>query len=418
MFYANKKKTSPTKDGRILILSKLDNLSISELDHQEDLHKSRIKLIIKILNKDNFDLEKQKYLSIIKELDKKSSLLVKEVNKLGDENFYSIKKRYYKWKKSFFDAGFFSSTAPEALEIVYCSKDDKKGESCLIILEEMKKILKGTKNFQELINEQKEFIFDLWINEGYPVNEDLRNRFYGNGGGSNSEITGFPHEWSADKGNNKFSKFFYQSMCINYGVSENPNLKKPFELVDYKLKNIDRTFYSNQSSFMQKFQELFSNSSVHLTNCIDPKYKDFIIKEFTSNTEKYLRKIELLKRAKIKGDKKIENVGYVYVLSNEAYPNIYKIGSTYGLPEERAEELTGTGHLTPFKVVGKIKVQSAEYYEKSIHKLLKEYRVKEGREFFKLDLDKIKQCLKQVSQISDKGVKKITLAILQKEIKF
>lgn len=418
MFHANKKKTSPTKDGRILILSKLDNLSISELDHQEDLHKSRIKLIIKILNKDNFDSEKEKYLSIIKELDKKSSLLVKEVNKLGDENFYNIKKRYYKWKKSFFDAGFFSSTAPEALEIVYCSKDDKKGESCLIILEEMKKILKGTKNFQELINEQKEFIFDLWINEGYPVNEDLLNRFYGNGGGSNSEITGFPHEWSADTGKNKFSKFFYQSMCINYGISENPNLKKPFELVDYKLKNIDRTFYSNQSSFMQKFRGLFSNSSVHLTNCIDPKYKDFIIKEFTSNTEKYLRKIELLKRAKIKGDKKIENVGYVYVLSNEAYPNIYKIGSTYGLPEERAEELTGTGHLTPFKVVVKIKVQSAEYYEKSIHKLLKEYRVKEGREFFKLDLDKIKQCLKQVSQISDKGVKKITLAALQKGIKF
>ena len=110
--------------------------------------------------------------------------------------------------------------------------------------------------------------------------------------------------------------------------------------------------------------------------------------------------------------------GYVYVLSNEAYPNIYKIGSTYGLPEERAEELTGTGHLTPFKVVGKIKVQSAEYYEKSIHKLLNKFRVKQGREFFKLDLPKIKECLKQVSNISEKGSKKITLAKMQKVIKF
>lgn len=138
------------------------------------------------------------------------------------------------------------------------------------------------------------------------------------------------------------------------------------------------------------------------------------IEKFTKNN----RQIELILRSRKKRTEKLENVGYVYVLSNEAYPNIYKIGSTYGLPEERAEELTGTGHLTPFKVVGKIKVQSAEYYEKSIHKLLKEYRVKQGREFFKLDLDKIKQCLKQISQISDKGVKKISLASLQKEIKF
>jgi len=113
---------------------------------------------------------------------------------------------------------------------------------------------------------------------------------------------------------------------------------------------------------------------------------------------------------------KIENVGYVYVLSNESLPpNTYKIGSTYGLPEERAEELTGTGHLTPFKVVGKIKVQSAEYYEKSIHKILKDYRVK--KEFFKLDLKKIKDCFKQVSELSDKGKEKLTLSDLKKRIK-
>jgi len=131
-----------------------------------------------------------------------------------------------------------------------------------------------------------------------------------------------------------------------------------------------------------------------------------------------LRKLELMLRGKKKSKEKLENKGYVYVLSNKAYPNIYKIGSTYSLPEERAEELTGTGHLTPFKVVGKIKLQSAEYYEKLIHKLLKKYRVKEGREFFKLDLNKINQCLKQVSQISETGTKKITFIKLQKEIDF
>ena len=144
--------------------------------------------------------------------------------------------------------------------------------------------------------------------------------------------------------------------------------------------------------------------------------KDINIKN--SNHEKRLRKIELILRSRKKNTEKIENVGYVYVLSNKAYENIYKIGSTYGLPEERAEELTGTGHLTPFKVVGKIKIRSAEYYEKSIHKLLKDYRVKQNREFFELDLDQIKKCLKQVSLISEKGSKKISLNDLKKEIKF
>ena len=58
------------------------------------------------------------------------------------------------------------------------------------------------------------------------------------------------------------------------------------------------------------------------------------------------------------GNFNMENVGYVYVFSNKSLPpNTYKIGSTYKLPEERAEQLSGTAHLTPFKVVYKIKIQ-------------------------------------------------------------
>ena len=135
------------------------------------------------------------------------------------------------------------------------------------------------------------------------------------------------------------------------------------------------------------------------------------------NTKK-ARKIELILRARKKGREKMENVGYVYVLENEAYPEIYKIGSTYGLPEERAEELTGTGHLTPFKVVAKYKLQSAEYYEKNTHKLFKKYRVTKGREFFKLELNKIRDCLKQVVAISENGEKKIPFNTLKNRVKF
>ena len=135
-------------------------------------------------------------------------------------------------------------------------------------------------------------------------------------------------------------------------------------------------------------------------------------------SEKELRKRELILRGRKKGQEKMENVGYVYVLYNDAYPGAYKIGSTYDLPEKRAEELTGTGHLTPFKVVAKYKVQRAEYYEKKAHKLLKKYRVKKGREFFKLELNKIRDCLKQITAISENGKKKIQFSTLKNRVKF
>ena len=154
-----------------------------------------------------------------------------------------------------------------------------------------------------------------------------------------------------------------------------------------------------------------------LTAIPSKEYYSFY-KDINEQHDKALRKIELVLRRRKKGKEKIENVGYVYVLSNKSLPpNTYKIGSTYGLPEERAEELTGTGHLTPFKVVNTIKVQSAEYYEKSIQKLLEKYRVKKGREFFKLDLDKIKDCLKEVSTLTEKGIKKVEFDTLKNKIK-
>ena len=68
-----------------------------------------------------------------------------------------------------------------------------------------------------------------------------------------------------------------------------------------------------------------------------------------------------------------------------------------------------------YEVAKKIKVQSAEYYEKSIHKLLNKYRI--GKEYFELELDKIKDCLQQVSILSEKGQKKVSLADLKKKIK-
>lgn len=147
--------------------------------------------------------------------------------------------------------------------------------------------------------------------------------------------------------------------------------------------------------------------------------KDFLLqkfKVFTEFNDKILRKIELLLRSKAKQKEKLENVGYVYVLSNEAYPGVYKIGSTYGLVEERAEELTGTGHLHPFVPEFSIKIESAEYFEKTTHSLFKEYRVKQGREFFKMELKIIKTALKQIKTITNEGKIKFKTGELKKKI--
>lgn len=146
------------------------------------------------------------------------------------------------------------------------------------------------------------------------------------------------------------------------------------------------------------------------------KYQEYI-DNLNSDYEKILRKIELTLRSIKKGIEKTENFGYVYILSNDAYPNIYKIGSTYGLPEERAEELTGTGHLMPFKVEDKIKIKSAEFYEKKIHSLLNKYRVKQNREFFQIELNEIKKILKQVSALTGHGERKVSLTDLEKKLK-
>ena len=110
------------------------------------------------------------------------------------------------------------------------------------------------------------------------------------------------------------------------------------------------------------------------------------------------------------------NFSYVYVLSNKSYPNTFKVGSTSGTPRDRATELTSTGVLHPFKVSFQIQLKNAEYYELKTHKILESYRVRNNREFFKIDLIKIKDCLNQISKISEKGSKKITLVNLKKEI--
>ena len=190
-------------------------------------------------------------------------------------------------------------------------------------------------------------------------------------------------------------------------------------------KNSIKTYwlFTNETNFQNlydSYKEFLKSYEIYklpTPTILEPEIASSYFSLVKNFNNKMLRKIDLLIRAKTKSKEKIENVGYVYVLSNKAYPEIYKIGSTYGIPEERAEELTGTGHLHPFEVEISIEIESAEYYEKILHELLNDYRVKQNREFFKIEIGKLKNILKEVSNITFNGKKKIKSIELKKEIK-
>jgi hypothetical protein len=77
-------------------------------------------------------------------------------------------------------------------------------------------------------------------------------------------------------------------------------------------------------------------------------------------------------------------------MSNLSYPLIYKLGCTYTNPSIRAKQLYTTGVLYPFKIEFAKYVINYKEKEKQLHEILKEYRVKNNREFFKVQIEKIK----------------------------
>ena len=110
--------------------------------------------------------------------------------------------------------------------------------------------------------------------------------------------------------------------------------------------------------------------------------KQFLLKFYNS----YLRKITLINRTTKRKVSLEENFNNIYVLSNKRYEGIYKVGWTSNLPEERAEQLSSeTGVLDPFKVIYSREFKDAENIEKEIHKKFKLTRLRNNKEFFKID---------------------------------
>ncbi|MEM8184028.1 GIY-YIG nuclease family protein [Morganella morganii subsp. sibonii] len=91
--------------------------------------------------------------------------------------------------------------------------------------------------------------------------------------------------------------------------------------------------------------------------------------------------------------------GWVYVLSNEFMPGIYKVGMTTTSPEIRAKELSSaTGVPAKFKIEESYYSNDPLGDERLIHQYLADCRVNESREFFKGDLERILSVCNDVTE--------------------
>ena len=152
-------------------------------------------------------------------------------------------------------------------------------------------------------------------------------------------------------------------------------------------------------SFFKEYKTLIndSHSDCFIQEVIDEDTFKLWKKQILEHLERYLRKTVLVLRSIERNTELSENLNSVYVLSNKSYENIYKVGWTSMLPEERAEQLSSeTGVLHPFKVVYKKKFKDAEKTEKKIHKNFNKYRVKRNKEYFEINLDELKDYIDSI----------------------
>ena len=85
--------------------------------------------------------------------------------------------------------------------------------------------------------------------------------------------------------------------------------------------------------------------------------------------------------------------GIVYILTNEAMPDLVKIGKT-GLPiEKRMKDLYTAGIPIPFECFHASKVQDVNFVEEQLHAAFDESRVNQNREFFKIPRECVRSAL-------------------------
>jgi len=189
----------------------------------------------------------------------------------------------------------------------------------------------------------------------------------------------------------KTGKNFYNFLKKNFDLKSKILKDKPiFPYWDFK-GEITKQIYSSWWS-----DDLYEILHFYIPKRIEKNE----IKKFNEDEKSFLSPVESQIRSILRKDHMEKNISYVYVLSNKSYgKDTFKIGSTSGIPEDRAVALSSTGLIHPFIVVYKQKFKNAEFFEKKVfHKILMKQRIKGNREFFKVDLPNLKKIFKIIKE--------------------
>lgn len=93
------------------------------------------------------------------------------------------------------------------------------------------------------------------------------------------------------------------------------------------------------------------------------------------------------------------NSGYIYILINDSFKDMIKIGCTGLSPTKRAKQLSSsTGVPTPYKVAYEIYVDNYTEFEKQLHDELADFRVASNREFFRYPIYKAIELIQELNK--------------------
>jgi PAS domain-containing protein len=88
----------------------------------------------------------------------------------------------------------------------------------------------------------------------------------------------------------------------------------------------------------------------------------------------------------------------VYILTNEAMPGYVKIGMTNNSLLERMRQLDRTNIPLPFECYYACEVENALEEEKWLHSIFSDRRVRDEREFFKIDPERVVAAVRRIQK--------------------
>lgn len=100
-------------------------------------------------------------------------------------------------------------------------------------------------------------------------------------------------------------------------------------------------------------------------------------------------------------DSSVTMKSWIYIATNESFPDLIKIGFSERHPVARMEELSNTSVPTPFLCAYCVCCKDADRLEKELHRLLNDYRYTKNREFFTCDPEQAVEVLNELLESSD-----------------